>query len=105
MQSQTHAVYLWESGTARRLFDGVTKIYSKLTFALPPIFLLFRYFDIVEIAVETFYSLSMEDVLDLCETHPVNEQDKNIDYPMIALAYRLSYFDKDLAWEDYLSFE
>ena len=54
-------------------------------------------------AVEVFYGLLMEDVLELCDTHPVNQQHKNIDYLMIALAYRLTLFDHDAAWEHYLS--
>jgi hypothetical protein len=56
-------------------------------------------------AVEVFYGLLMEDVLHLCDIHPVNQQHQNIDYLMIALAYRLTSFDHDAAWENYLTLE
>ena len=55
--------------------------------------------------MEVFYGLLMEDVLELCDIHPVNQQHQNIDYLMIALTYRLTSFDHDTAWENYLSFE
>lgn len=55
--------------------------------------------------MEVFYGLLMEDVLELCNIHPVNQQPENIDYLMIALAYRLTSFDHDPAWEKYLKLE
>ena len=64
-----------------------------------------RYFDIVEVAMEVFYDLLMDDVLELCDIYPVNQQQETIDYLMIALAYRLTTFDHDSAWENYLIFE
>ncbi|XP_028391251.1 uncharacterized protein LOC114516081 isoform X2 [Dendronephthya gigantea] len=63
------------------------------------------YFDIVQIAVEVFYRLLMEDILRLCDIHPVNQQHQDIDYLMIALAYRLTTFDQDPTWEHYLTLE
>ena len=63
------------------------------------------YFDIFEIGVEVYHSLLMEDVLELCDGHPVNEESGKIDYQMIALAYRLTTFDHDSEWRDYLPIE
>ena len=56
-------------------------------------------------AVEVFYELLMQDVVELCGIHPVNQHHQNIDYLMIALADRLTSFDHEPAWKNYLSFE
>jgi hypothetical protein len=56
-------------------------------------------------AVEVFYGLLIDDVLELCDVHPVNQQHQDIDYLMIALAYRLTKFDHEPAWENYLTLE
>ena len=55
--------------------------------------------------MEVFYGLLIDDVLELCDVHPVNQQHQDIDYLMIALAYRLTKFDHEPAWENYLTLE
>ncbi len=85
--------------------------YVLLCFIVVSVFIVYiilyftRYFDIFEMAVEVFYGLLMEDVVGLCDIHPVNQQHQNIDYLMIALAYRLTSFDHEPAWEHYLTLE
>ena len=55
--------------------------------------------------MQVYYGLLIDDVRKLCDAHPVNQQHRNIDYLMIALAYRLTSFDHDPAWKDYQTLE
>ena len=85
------------------------KSYSAvLPYLLPrmiSVFYFTRYFDIFEMAVEVYHGFLIDDVLELCDIYPVNQQHRDVDYLMIALAYRLTSFDHDPAWENYLTLE